>query len=60
MKMALKDIRNVLSKLSQNYPQIEEMAQILSDDDNTRQDFIQLLKETQTEVNKGFELLRQL
>ncbi|CAF0830965.1 unnamed protein product [Adineta steineri] len=60
MKMALKDIRNVLSKLSQNYPQIEEMAQILADDDNTRQDFIQLLKETQTEVNKGFELLRQL
>jgi hypothetical protein len=60
IKGALKDIRDVLTKLSQNYPQIEEITQILSDEDDTRQRFIRLLKETETEVNKGFEILRQL
>ncbi|UJR11588.1 hypothetical protein I4U23_015768 [Adineta vaga] len=53
IKNSLKNIRNVLTKLSQNYPQIEEMAQILSDEDDTRRDFLRLLQETQIEVNKG-------
>lgn len=60
IKMSLKDIRDVLTTLSQNYPQIETMTELLSDEDDTRRDFLQLLKETQAEVNKGFELLRAL
>lgn len=58
--MILKEIRNQLSQLSQNYPQIEVMSQILSDEDSTKQDFIKLLKDTQDEVKKGFEILKQL
>jgi hypothetical protein len=60
INMVLKDIRGALIQMSQNYPKIEEMAQVLSDDDNTKREFIQLLKETQAEVDKGFALLKQL
>ncbi|CAF0824529.1 unnamed protein product [Adineta ricciae] len=60
LKSTLVEMRGVLTTLSQNYPKIEVTAQILSDDDHSRQDFIQLLKDTQAEVDKGFAILRNL
>ncbi|CAF1088912.1 unnamed protein product [Adineta ricciae] len=60
LKSTLVEIRGVLTTLSQNYPKIEVTAQILSDGAHSRQDFIQLLKDTQAEVDKGFAILRNL
>ncbi|CAF1381313.1 unnamed protein product [Rotaria sordida] len=48
----LKEIRKGLIQLTQNYSKMEEMILTLSDLDTTKQDFIKLLKETQTIVNQ--------
>ena len=56
----LKTICTDLTQLSQNYTIMSTYIPLLSDSDGTKEDFIRLLKETQTVVNKGFELLKNL
>ena len=60
IKNSLGEIRGILTTLSQNYSTIEATAETLSDDDHSRRDFIQLLKDTQVEVDRGFAILRNL
>ncbi|CAF2937081.1 unnamed protein product [Rotaria sp. Silwood2] len=56
----LKEIRKGLIQLGQNYSKMQETIQLLLDSDTTKQDFIKLLKETQTIVDQGFQLLKEL
>ena len=60
MILILKDVAKQLSQLSQNYSKIEAMSQVLSDDDDTKERLMRLLRETEVEVNKGFAILKQL
>jgi hypothetical protein len=60
MIMNIKEIGIRLFELGQNFAQIKAISQNLSDEDDTKQMFMELLKDTQNEVNKGFEILKQL
>jgi hypothetical protein len=53
----LKEIKKVLSQLSKRFGMIDGMQGELRMDD--RDEFLQLLKHTQIEVDRGFEILAQ-
>jgi len=56
----LKDIKSGLIQMSQNYSKIQGIIDILSDEDDTKREFIELLKNTQAKVNEGFEFLKKV
>jgi hypothetical protein len=58
--MNFKEIRIILSQLGRNFTRIKAISQNLLDEDGTKQMLMKLLKDTQDEVNKGFEILKQL
>lgn len=60
IKKNLTEIRNGLVQMTQNCSKMEGLIPLLSDVDNTKQDFINILKETQDLVNTGFKLLKEL
>ncbi|CAF0857521.1 unnamed protein product [Didymodactylos carnosus] len=55
----LEQIQVQLIKLSKDYSQMKGIGKALSHDDNSVQKFMDVLKKTQLEVDKGFEMLQE-
>ncbi|CAF1452470.1 unnamed protein product [Didymodactylos carnosus] len=55
----LEQIQVQLIKLSKDYSQMKGIGKALSHDDNSVKKFMDVLKKTQLEVDKGFEMLQE-